>query len=54
MEKEMIELEITAEQIKSRIYTIRGVQVMLDYDLAQLFQVGWNLDQNGIYKYMRH
>ena len=39
MEKEMIELEITAEQIKSRIYTIRGVQVMLDYDLAQLFQV---------------
>ena len=39
MEKEMIELEITAEQIRSRIYTIRGVQVMLDYDLAQLFQV---------------
>ena len=39
MDQEMLALEITAEQIKSRIYTIRGVQVMLDYDLAQLFQV---------------
>ena len=39
MEKEMIELEITAEQIKSRIYTIRGVQVMLDRDIANLFGV---------------
>ena len=39
MEKEMIELEITAEQIRSRIYTIRGVQVMLDSDLAQLYHV---------------
>ena len=35
----MIELEITAEQIRSRIYTIRGVQVMLDRDLAQLYHV---------------
>ena len=39
MEKEMIELEITAEQIRNRIYTIRGVQVMLDSDLAQLYHV---------------
>ena len=39
MDKEMIELEITAEQIKSRIYTIRGVQVMLDRDIANLFGV---------------
>ena len=39
MEKEVLELGITAEQIRSRIYTIRGLQVMLDYDLAQLFQV---------------
>ena len=39
MEKEVLELGITGEQIRSRIYTIRGVQVMLDSDLAQLYQV---------------
>ena len=37
MEKEVLELEITGEQIKSRIYTIRGVQVMLDSDLAAIY-----------------
>ena len=37
MEQEMLELGITAEQIKSRIYTIRGVQVMLDSDLAAIY-----------------
>ena len=39
MEKEVLESELTAEQIRSRIYTIRGVQVMLDSDLAQLYHV---------------
>ena len=39
MEKEVLELGITAEQIRSRIYTIRGVQVMLDSDLAQLYHI---------------
>ena len=37
MEKEVLELEITGEQIRSRIYTIRGVQVMLDSDLAAIY-----------------
>ena len=27
----------TSEDIRSRIYTIRGVQVMLDSDLAEIF-----------------
>ena len=27
------------EQIRSRIYEIRGVRVMLDFDLAELYQV---------------
>ena len=39
MENEVLELGITAEQIRSRIYTIRGVQVMLDSDLAQLYHI---------------
>ena len=39
MDKEVLELEIGAEQIRSRIYTIRGVQVMLDRDLAQLYNI---------------
>ena len=37
MEIEGLELELTAEQIRSRIYTIRGVQVMLDSDLAIIY-----------------
>ena len=39
MEKELLELEISAEQIRRRIYTVRGIQVMLDSDLAQLYHV---------------
>ncbi len=27
------------EDIRNKIYTIRGVQVMLDFDLAELYQV---------------
>jgi hypothetical protein len=30
---------VTDNDIKSRIYTIRGVQVMLDEDLAELYDV---------------
>lgn len=30
---------ILKEDIKSKIYTIRGLQVMLDRDLAELYQV---------------
>ena len=37
MEKELLELELTTEQIRSRIYTVRGVQVMLDSDLAVIY-----------------
>ena len=32
-------IQITSESIKDRIYTIRGVQVMLDSDLAELYKV---------------
>ena len=39
MEKEVLELGITAEQIRNRIYTIRKVQVMLDRDIAKLYSV---------------
>lgn len=37
MENVMLELEVTGEQIRNRIYTIRGVQVMLDSDLAAIY-----------------
>ena len=30
---------ITSSSIKNRIYTVRGVQVMLDKDLAELYGV---------------
>ena len=30
---------ITTEEIKSKIYTIRGKEVMLDSDLAKLYHV---------------
>lgn len=32
-------MEITANQIENRIYTIRGIQVMLDSDLAEMYDV---------------
>ena len=35
----MNELVINEENIQNKIYTIRGVQVMLDEDLAKLYQV---------------
>ena len=37
--KSAITKELTAESIKDRIYTIRGMQVMLDSDLAKLYGV---------------
>ena len=30
---------VIADEIKSKIFTIRGVQVMLDRDLAELYNV---------------
>ena len=42
MEKEKIidkELVVSQMQIENRIFTIRGVQVMLDSDLAEMYQV---------------
>ena len=33
------ELEVSQTQIENRIYTIRGVQVMLDSDLAEMYEV---------------
>ncbi len=33
------EIEISQLQIENRIYTIRGEQVMLDKDLAEMYQV---------------
>ena len=35
----MNEIVIDEQNIKNKIYTIRGVQVMLDRDLAKLYQV---------------
>jgi len=35
----MIDLTLSLESIKNRIYTIRNVQVMLDNDLAELYNV---------------
>jgi hypothetical protein len=32
-------MQIILEEISSKIYTIRGVQVMLDRDLARLYKV---------------
>ena len=32
-------MEIAIRNIENRIYTVRGLQVMLDSDLAELYQV---------------
>ena len=37
---ELLPLAETEEGIADRIFTIRGVQVMIDSDIASLFQVG--------------
>ena len=42
-ENKFLPLEETKEGIADRIFTIRGVQVMLDSDIATLFQVGVKL-----------
>ena len=38
-EQTSIPQTVSSDDIRDRIYTIRGKQVMLDSDLAQLFQV---------------
>ena len=35
----MNEIVTTEENIKNKIFTLRGLQVMLDRDLAELYQV---------------
>jgi hypothetical protein len=35
----MIQIRETQEDVESKIYLVRGVKVMLDYDLAALYQV---------------
>jgi len=35
----MTQHELPIQNIKNRIYEIRGVQVMLDFDLAELYAV---------------
>lgn len=37
MDKDIIAQEINAEYLKGYIYNIRGVRVMLDMDLAQIY-----------------
>ena len=32
-------LEISENSIKKKIYTVRGIQIMIDYDLANLYAV---------------
>ncbi len=38
---------ISSDDIRDRIYTIRGVQVMLDSDLAQLYHIGASIKDAG-------
>ena len=39
MNKDEIALPITADDIRDKIYTIRGVQVMYDSDLAIMYGI---------------
>lgn len=38
-EQPSVPMSISSDGIRDRIHTIRGVQVMLDSDLAQLYHV---------------
>ena len=33
----LVPVEITAESLKTKIYVVRGQQVMLDMDLAEIY-----------------
>ena len=37
MGREVIQFSLQTKEIENKIYTLRGVQVMLDYDLAALY-----------------
>ena len=39
MDQENSQISITEEIIVSKIYNVRGKQVMLSYDLAELYEV---------------
>ena len=48
-DKELTQLEpITSEDIKSRIYTVRGVQVMLDSDLAEFYCIETRISNQAV------
>ena len=48
-DKELTQLEpITSEDIKSRIYTARGVQVMLDSGLAEFYCVETRISNQAV------
>ena len=39
MQNNIVSIAITQEDIKSKIHSIRNMQVMIDSDLAELYQV---------------
>jgi len=50
MNKELI---ISQAQIEKRIFTIRGLQVMIDRDLAEIYQVETKVLKSGCKKKYR-
>ena len=50
----MIKAElITIEQITGKIYTIRGIKVMLDRDLASLYEVETRVLNQAVKRHMK-
>ena len=51
--KENNSLALSTDNLKSRIYTIRGMQVMLDEDLAELYSVKTKVLNQAVKRNMR-
>ncbi len=51
--EEIVPTTANTQEIKSLIYFVRGQQVMLDSDLAMLYQV-WRIDQRCRQKMFWH
>lgn len=47
------EFALSQQQIENRIFTIRGVQVMIDRDLAEIYQVETRVLTNGCGLYIQ-
>ncbi len=47
-EEQLVDVEITENTIKNLIYVVRGQQVMLDSDLAMLYQVETKRINEGV------